>query len=123
MCARAASLRSRPGWSPAPGGPGLAFAAAVLPVGLYHLDVSCGEVPGRAGSVAAGALDADQGDVAELGQPPEQAGVPGCGCGELLNARQAADRIERGGGVHPGMGVCSAGDDRSVFYDGHGRPF
>ena len=61
---------------------GLAVAAAVLPVGPVHLDdpdPGRGHMPGQARAVAAGALDADQGDGPEPGQPAEQAGVPGCG--------------------------------------------
>ena len=60
----------------------LAVAAAVLPVGPVDLDdpdPGCGQMPGQARAVAAGALNADQGDGPEPGQPAEQAGVPGCG--------------------------------------------
>ena len=59
---------------------GLAVAAAVLPVSpdcLHDPDPGRGHMPGQARTVAAGALDADQGDRPEPAQPPEQAGVPG----------------------------------------------
>jgi len=68
---------------------GLALPATVLTVGTVHFDdpdTSRGDVAGQARAVAARALDADQGDGPELGQPAQQAGVPGRGCRELPHA-------------------------------------
>jgi hypothetical protein len=51
---------------------GLVLAALVLPVGAVHFDDpdgGCGDVPGQAGAVAAGALDPDQADGPEPAQP------------------------------------------------------
>ena len=98
----------------------------VLPVRAVHLDhpdARRGQAPGQARAVAAGALDADQGDGPEPAQPAQQASVSGRGGGEPLNAQQPADGIQRGRDVQVGVGVHAAGDDRSVFYDGHCRPF
>jgi hypothetical protein len=107
-------------------GPGLAVAVPVLPVGpagLHYPDPVPGEVTGQAGPVAAGALDADQGDVPELPEPAQQAGVPGRGRGELPRPEQPAEGVEGRGDVHLGMGVDPAGNGASFFYDGHCRPF
>ena len=82
-----------------------------------------GQVPGQARAVAAGALDADQGDVPEPGQPAQQAGVPGRGGRELPHPQQPAEGIQRGGDVHVRVGVHAAGDGACVFYDCHCRPF
>jgi hypothetical protein len=76
---------------------GLAVPVPVLPTGpvdLHHPDPVLGEVPGQAGAVAAGALHADQGDVPELAEPSQHAGVPGRGRWELPRPEQAADGIE-----------------------------
>ena len=105
---------------------GLALPVPVLPVGAVHLDdpdAGTGHVPGQARAVTTGALDADQGDTPELAQPFQQVSVSGCGGRELPHAQQPADAIQRGGHVHVGVRVHAAGDDRSVFYDGHSRPF
>jgi len=74
-------------------------------------------VAGQAGAVAAGALDADQGDGPEPGQPLHQAGVAGRGDRELPDAEQASDRIKRGRDVRVGVGACPAGDG-ACLYDG-----
>src|SRR5262252_749602 len=50
--------------------------------------------PGQARAVAASALDADQGDIPELFQPAQQAGVPARRGRELLHAQQPADRVQ-----------------------------
>jgi hypothetical protein len=78
---------------------------------------------GQPGTVAPRALDADQGDVPELPEPAQQARVPGCAGGELARPEQPADGIESCGDVHLGVGVHTAGNGRSFFYDGHCRPF
>jgi len=104
----------------------LALAVAVLPVRaicLHDPDAGRGQIPGQARPVAAGALHAGQGDGPESGQPAEQIGVPGRGGRELPHPEQPADRVQRGGHVHAGVGVHAAGDDACVFYDGHCRPF
>ena len=104
---------------------GLALPAAVLPVGAVHLDdpdAGGGDVPGQAGAVAAGALDADQAHGPEPAQPAQQAGVAGRGGRELLDAEQPADGIERSGDVHVGVGVHAAGDG-ACLYDGQCHPF
>jgi hypothetical protein len=80
-------------------------------------------VASQARTVAAGALDTDQGDRAEPAQPAQQAGVPGRGGREFPHAEQASERIQRGGYVHVGVGVHATGDGVRVFYDGHCRPF
>ncbi len=87
---------------------GLAVPPALLPVGPVHLhdpDPVPGEVAGQAGAVAAGALDADQGDVPELPEPAQRPGVPGRGRRELSRPQQPADGIEGRGDVHLRMGV------------------
>ena len=92
---------------------GPAVAAAVLPVGPVHLDdpdARRGHVPGQARAVAAGALDADQGDRPEPAQPARQAGVPGSRGRELLHSQQAAAGIQRGGDMGVRVGVHAAGD-------------
>src|ERR1039457_3512320 len=104
---------------------GLALPAAVLAVGAVHFDdpdAGRGDVAGQARAVAAGALDADQGDGPETAPPAEQAGVAGRGDRELLDAEQPADGIQRGGDMHIGVGVHAAGDD-ACLYDGHAIPF
>jgi hypothetical protein len=95
----------------------------VRAVDLDDPDAGRGQVPGQPSSVAAGALDADQGEVPEPAQPAEQAGVPGRGSRELPHAQQPAEGLERGGHVHAGVGVHAAGDGARVFYDGQGHPF
>jgi hypothetical protein len=50
---------------------------------------------------------------AEPAQPVQQIGVPGRGSRELPDAKQPADRIERGGDMRTGVGVHAAGDGRA----------
>jgi hypothetical protein len=69
-----AAGQGRPGGADRVQRVGLALAAAVLPlraVDLDDADPGCGDVPGQAGAVAAGALDADQADGAEALQPAQ----------------------------------------------------
>ena len=70
-----------------------------------------------AGAVAAGALDPDQAHRPESAQPAQQPGAAGRGDGELPDAEQPADRIERGCDVGIGMGVYPAGNC-ACLYDG-----
>ena len=96
---------------------GLALPAAVLAVGAVHLhdpDTGRGDVPGQASAVAAGPFDPDQAHGAEPAQPAQQPGIAGRGGRELLDAEQPADRIERGGDMHVGVGVHAAGDGACV---------
>ena len=105
---------------------GLALPATVLPVGAVYLDDpdACrGDVAGQSGAVTAGPFDADQGDGPESAQPAQQAGVAGRGGGELPDAEQPADGIERGGDMRAGVGVHAASDRACFFYDGQGHPF
>ena len=105
---------------------GLALPVPVLPVRpvhFHHPHAGCGQVPGQARPVAAGPLDTDQGDAPEPAQPAQQLRVPGRGGRELLNAQQPPERVQRGCDVQIGVSVDAASDDRSVFYDGHSRPF
>jgi hypothetical protein len=88
---------------------------AVRAIDLHDPDAGRSQVPGQARPVAAGALDTDQGEVPEPGQPAEQIGVPGRGGRELPYAQQPAERVERGGYVHVGVRVHAAGDDACVF--------
>ena len=79
---------------------GLALRATVLPVGAVYLDDpdACrGDVAGQSGAVTAGPFDADQGDGPESAQPAQQGGIAGRRGGELPDAGQPADGIERGG--------------------------
>jgi len=62
---------------------------------------------GQSGAVAAGPLDAGQGDGLEPAQPAQQARIASRGGRELPDAQQPADGIERGGD----MGIC-VGDPR-----------
>src|ERR1039457_627583 len=72
----------------------------------------------RAGAVAAGPLDPDQADRPEPAQPLQQPGIAGrCGR-ELPDAEQPSDGIERGGDLHVGVGVHTAGNC-ACLYDGH----
>jgi len=94
--------------------------APVLTVGTVHLDdpdAGGRDVAGQAGAVAAGALDADQADGPEPAQPAQQPGVAGRGNGELRDAEQPADRIQRGGDVHVCVSVHTTGDG-ACLYDG-----
>jgi hypothetical protein len=67
-----------------------------------HPDASRGDTAGQPGPVAAGPLDAGQGDGPEPAQPAQQAGVASRGGRELPDAQQPADGIQRGGD----MGIC-----------------
>jgi hypothetical protein len=49
--------------------------------------------------------------------------MPVAVAGELPDAEQPADGIERGGDVRTGVGVHTAGDGECFFYDGHSHPF
>jgi len=92
---------------------GRAWPAPVLAAGAAGLDdpdAGGGDVAGQAGAVAAGALDAGQADGPEPAQPAQQPGVAGRGDGELRDAEQPADRIQRGSDMHVGVGVHAAGD-------------
>jgi hypothetical protein len=111
-------------------GIGLALTAAVLPVGAIDLDdpdTSCGDITGQSGAVAAGPFDADQGNGTEPAQPAQQAGIAGRSGGELLNAEQPADRIERGGDMRIRVSIHAAGNCRATgnracfFYVGRRR--
>jgi hypothetical protein len=122
---------ARPDWAAraaltASSGPGLALPAAVLAVGAVDLDdpdAGGGDMAGQAGAVAAGPLDVDQGDGPVPAQPAQQPVVAGRGDGELLDAEQAPDRVQRSGDMRVGVGVHAAGDGAAVFYDGQGHPF
>src|SRR5689334_11991864 len=111
--------RARPDWAAraaltASSGPGLTLAAAVLAVRAVHFhdpDAGCGDVAGQARAVAAGPLDADQGDGPEPAQPAQQPGIAGRRGRELSDAEQPANRIERGRNVHVGVSVHPACDD------------
>ena len=50
-------------------------------------------------------------------------GVAGRRGGELPDAEQPADGIERGGDMRAGVGVHAASDRACFFYDGQGHPF
>ena len=104
---------------------GLALPAPVLAVRAVHLDDpdagGC-HVPGQARAVAAGPLDPDQGDGPEPGQPAQQPGIAARRSGELPDTEQPADRVQRGGDVHVGMGIHPAGDG-ACLYNGHSHPF
>jgi len=57
---------------------------------------------------------------------PRQAGIASRVRRELPDAEQPADRVERGGDVHVGVGIHAAGDGaclRACLYDGHCHPF
>jgi hypothetical protein len=122
--------QARPDWAAraaltASSGPGLALPAAVLPAGaagLHDPDADGGDMAGQAGAVAAGPLDADQGDGPVPAQPAQQPGVAGRGDGELLDAEQLPDRVQRSGDLRVGVGARAAGDGAAVFYD-VGYPF
>jgi len=81
-------------------------------------DADGGHVAGQAGAVAAGALDPDQAHHPEPAQPAQQPGIAGRGDGELPDAEQPADRIERGCDVGIGMSVYAA-SNCACLYDGH----
>jgi hypothetical protein len=108
---------------------GLALPAAVLAVRAVHFhdpDAGRGDVAGQARAVAAGPLDADQGDGPEPAQPAKEPGIAGRRGSELPDAEQPANGIERGRDVHVGVSVHPACDDAwfsACLYDGHSRPF
>src|SRR5215510_6066296 len=125
---------ARPDWAAraaltASSGPGLARPPPVLPVGtihLHHPHPRRGDVPGQAGTVPAGPFDAGQAHRAEPAQPAQQLGISSRGGRELGDAEQPADRVERGGDVHVGVGVHATGDSaclHACLYDGHCHPF
>jgi hypothetical protein len=58
----------------------------------------------------------------EPAQPAQQAGIAGRGDGELPDAEQPADRIQRGGDVHVRVGIHAAGN-RASLYNGHAISF
>jgi len=96
-----------------------------LPVGAVHLhDPNTGgrHVPGQAGAVAAGAFHPDQLHGPEAAQPVHQIGIADRGRGELCDAEQPADPVQRCGDMHVGMGVHTAGHG-ACFYDGQRHPF
>ena len=98
-------------------------AAGVRVVEVDRPDPGRGQIAGQASAVAAGALDAGQGDVPEPPEPAQQAGVPGRRRGELPRPQQPADPVKCRGDMDFGMGVHPAGDHGFFFYDGHCRPF
>ena len=67
-------------------------------------------MPGQAGAVAAGALDPGQAHGPESAQPAQKAGVASRGDRKLPDAKQPSDGIERGGDMHVGMSVHTAGN-------------
>jgi hypothetical protein len=94
-------------------GPGLARPAPVLPVAAVHLHdphAGCGDVPGQASAVTAGPFDPDQAHGPEPAQPRQQAGISSRGGRELPDTQQPADRVQRRGDVHVGVGVHAASD-------------
>ena len=81
----------------------LAGTPAGLAVGAVDFDylyVRPAQEAGQAGTVRAGALDADAGHEAETVEPAEKLGMPGTGGGELGHAQQPADGVYRGRHVH-----------------------
>jgi hypothetical protein len=83
-------------------------------------------MPGQASAVAAGPFNADQAYRAESAQPAQQLGIPGRGGRELGDAKEPADRVERSGDMHVGVGVHAASDgacQQACLYDGHCHPF
>src|SRR5271166_3494829 len=124
--------RARPGSADRIQGIGLALTAAVLPVGTVHLDdpdASRGDITGQPGTVTACPLDPDQAHRPEPAQPAQQAGIASRGSGELPDAEQAADMIERGSdmgirvSIHAAGNRGATGNRACFFYDGHSHPF
>jgi hypothetical protein len=97
-----------------------------LPAGAVYPgdpDACRGDVAGQPGTVTAGPFDAGQARSPESAQPAQQAGVAGRRGGELPDAEQPADGIERGGDMRAGVGARAASDRACFFYDGQGHPF
>jgi hypothetical protein len=67
-------------------------------------DAGRGDVAGQPGAVTAGPFDPGQAHGPESAQPAQQAGVAGRGGGELPDAEQSPDGIQRGGDVRIGVG-------------------
>jgi hypothetical protein len=78
----------------------------------------------EAGTIGAGALDTDQADLTEAGQPRNQAAIAARRGLEGLDTEDAAVGVNRGSDVELEVGVDTASDgDRGVLYDGHCHPF
>jgi hypothetical protein len=72
-------------------------------------------------SIGAGALDADELELAETSQPREQPSVTGGGRRERFDAEEPAGVVERSGDVDVEVGVDPRGD--SQWHSGHRHPF
>ena len=118
MAARAASIASS--------GSDLPFIAPGLPVGsvdFYDLDALPPQEPGEPDPIGAGALDADFVHLAEALEPGQQRLVAGRVGTEGLGSDQSSQRIQCRGHVVVQVGIDTARDPGSSFYDGHGHPF
>ena len=99
----------------APPGAGL----AIRPVDLEDFHVVVQEEPRQPRAVGAGAHHPDSLDRSEAAQPREELLVAG-GCrGELTDAEQAPDRVQRGGDMDIQMRIDSADHGAVGLYDGH----
>ncbi len=92
----------------------LAALTALAPVGAVHLehdDAPRRQAARQAGAIAAGALDPDPIDGAELGGPREQGLIAARGAGQADAVEQNTAFVERGGHVAVEMGVDAEGDE------------
>ena len=67
---------------------------------------------GEASPIAPRALNADQIDIAERGEPSRQAAIPGGRCRERLDTEERALVVERSSDMDVEVGVDAAGDPR-----------
>jgi len=104
---------------------GLALTPTILTIGavnLDHPDVGGLDVAGQTGAVAAGSFDPHEVHRADPTPLVAQAGVARRGGGELVDAQQTADPVQRSRDMHIKVGVHAAGDG-AALYDGQGHPF
>jgi len=108
-------------------GIGLAVATPRSPVGAVDLEydlAACDQEPRQRGAVAAGALDPERLDRAQLGGPVEQLLVAGWSGGQLRGGKPPAELVFGVGDVGVAVGVHPDGDARrgGVCDGGDGHP-
>src|SRR5207302_7904074 len=92
---------------------------AVGTVDLDDVDVVVQQEASETSPVGAGPLDTDPDDGAKAAQPGQQLPVARLGGGELLDATQAADRVQGGGHMEIQVRVHAADHGAMGLYDGH----
>jgi hypothetical protein len=93
------------------------------PIDLHHRDPGAGEVPGQPSPVRAGALHADEVDLAMAAQPLDQPPALRRGRVERLDAEHPANVVDHRGHVYVCVRVNTRGHRTCRLYDGHRHPF